>query len=534
MNAPRLRPEALAETQVPLTPSVENSRAGDPAAAGGSARLSGAGAMLREGEVLGTYQVEHLIGRGGMGEVYAARHVRLGRRAALKVLRTMYSSREEVVARFFQEARAVNSVNHEHIVEIYDFVEERVADRPPRVYLVMELLSGRSLGAEHEAAPMKVERIARVMAQVADALEAAHRVGVVHRDLKPDNVFLTERGGQPDFVKVLDFGVAKLEQEPTVATPETIEGMIIGTPAYMSPEQASGTGTDARGDIYALGTILYELLTGKLPFEAQNFVQLAMMVVSLPVPELPEHAVSGELIPPGLRALTMACLAKSPSDRPQSMAKVAELLRDQGALSSELSEAELRAAGLPPPRPGRRWGLLAASGVGAVAVAIALVAALVMPTSRPVQATSAVEPESPAPIVTVTDTNTNTAAAVEVSPEPAPEPAQMAPLRLEVLSSPSGARLLREDTGELVGVTPLSMELERAEGSTPMRLELSGHKPRAIEVPRDRDARLEVSLEAVAPPKRKGDPPPRSDPAQRDRRKELNRDAILDPYANTP
>ncbi len=322
--------------------------------------------MLRPGDVLGSYEVTDFLGRGGMGEVYAATHSRLGRKAALKVLRTVHASRADLVERFFQEARTVNAINHEHIVEVYDFVEERMEGQPPRVYLVMELLSGQPLSEAMRTAPLPLRTVVGVARQVAEALAASHRVGVVHRDVKPDNVFITHRNGQPDYVKVLDFGVAKLEQRPQSVTPDTLEGMIIGTPAYMSPEQASAVGTDARSDIYSLGTMVYELLCGRIPFDAQNFVQLAMQVVATPVPPLPERSVSGEEIPPALRELVMACLSKDPAHRPSGMDEVAATL---AVLGQTLKEPRAGAPRRPGPSPtvwlGAVAGLLGAAAAGA-------------------------------------------------------------------------------------------------------------------------------------------------------------------------
>src|SRR5687768_16937395 len=197
-----------------------------------------------------------------MGRVYEARHVTLDRPAALKVLHQRHTQDATLIQRFFQEARLVNRIAHEHIVEVFDFVESR---EPPLVYGVMELLNGHTLTVRLVAHALSLETIVHVSQQIALALQAAHAVGVVHRDLKPDNVFLVRRGGVDDYVKVLYFGVANLAQPlgPN-AVVSTNTGSVIGTPRYIAPEQAAGLEVDARTDVYALGVILYEMLAGKV------------------------------------------------------------------------------------------------------------------------------------------------------------------------------------------------------------------------------------------------------------------------------
>ncbi|HEX4621843.1 MAG TPA: serine/threonine-protein kinase, partial [Myxococcaceae bacterium] len=280
-----------------------------------------------ESPLMGSYQPIKLIGEGAMGRVYLARHTKLGRQVALKVLRSEHAHNPQLVQRFIQEAQTVNQINHEHIVEIFDFIETG-SERDRRVAFVMELLTGASLTDVLRAEPMPVVRAVGLVRQVCSALEAAHKVGVVHRDVKPDNIFITQRSGVRDFVKMLDFGVAKLvrplSDSPTVGT---MEGVIIGTPTYMAPEQASGKPADARVDIYALGVVLYEMLVGAPPFDGEVFGQLVVKIVTEPPPRIPDQTPSGEPIPQGLKALIMRCLAKTPGGRPQTMTELAEALR---------------------------------------------------------------------------------------------------------------------------------------------------------------------------------------------------------------
>src|SRR5688572_12741437 len=290
------------------------------------------GASLRRslvrspGSVLGSYRLIDVIGEGGMGVVYVAEHMRLGRKVAIKTLRSEYSNNALAVRRFFSEARAVNRICHQNIVEITDFVEQPGADN----YYIMELLQGTTLARVIDHAgimPIPVERSVAIMVQVAAALEAVHTAGIIHRDLKPDNVFLIERGGTRDFVKVLDFGVAKLIETPEqVSVHQTAAGQILGTPEYMSPEQASAQSVTTQTDVYSFGVLLYELVTGRRPVTGKSFGEI--VVKHLTATPIPARKVKGlpHDIPVELVDLILACLAKEPGDRPQGMHAVAERL----------------------------------------------------------------------------------------------------------------------------------------------------------------------------------------------------------------
>ncbi|HYO72130.1 MAG TPA: serine/threonine-protein kinase [Archangium sp.] len=334
-------------------------------AAGGSTVVD---RELQQGDILGSYQLERLLGEGSMGQVFQARHTRLGRQVALKVLRSAFSHDSGFVQRFFQEARAVNQINHEHIVEIFDFIEDA---EHGRVYCVMELLRGQSLSALLKEEKLSVTRIRRMLVQVCAALGAAHRLGVVHRDVKPDNLFVIHKGGQQDFVKVLDFGVAKLLTAEN--TSGTLDGTLIGTPTYMSPEQAAGLPVDHRADIYAVGTVLYELLGGQPPFQASNFGQLMVKILTEPPPALPSHTPAGEPVPQVLAQLALRCLAKEPGDRPQQLSEViTALLSDAGTPPRVLSadERPTQPMAVPAALSGARrpWPLIA-SGMVALTLA---------------------------------------------------------------------------------------------------------------------------------------------------------------------
>src|SRR5262245_59225054 len=216
------------------------------------------------GRTIGNYLLSRKIGEGVMGAVYFAQHPRIGRKVAIKVLHPELSKNPEIVARFFTEAKAANEIKNEHIIEILDFGE--LDDGTS--YFIMEWLEGRSL-AEAMGATGKftIERSLHVLRGVGRALAAAHARGIVHRDLKPDNIFLIPRGDETEFVKVLDFGIAKLMTSDPMARYKTQTGAIMGTPYYMSPEQCRGNTReiDHRSDIYSVGVIVYQMVAGKLP-----------------------------------------------------------------------------------------------------------------------------------------------------------------------------------------------------------------------------------------------------------------------------
>ncbi|WP_373048658.1 serine/threonine-protein kinase [Vulgatibacter sp.] len=329
----------------------------------------------QQGLVLGSYRLVELIGEGGMGRVYLAEHTRLGRKVALKMLKPELASNPQAVKRFFAEARAVNLLAHENVVEITDFFEGEAPEDPK--FFIMELLRGQSLRQllEHEGA-LPAVRAAHVGAQLASALGAVHGAGIVHRDLKPDNVFLTERGGVRDFVKLLDFGIARhLDPEPGISMARTAAGAVVGTPEYMAPEQASGSDTvDHRADVYALGVILYELATGVQPIKGKTFGETLVRQLTFTPPPPGAGLPSG--LPQPFESLVMACLAKAPAERPT----VVEVEAGLRALLE--APAEQRAT---TPRPAGSATLLDAAGAVAAGSAPATATAA-QPTNAEAQA----------------------------------------------------------------------------------------------------------------------------------------------------
>ncbi len=274
------------------------------------------------GKVLdGRYEVQCVIGEGGMGVVYQARHTTLGKTLAIKVLRGDHLD-DNSMRRFKQEAQSASAIGHEHIVDVLDFG----ALPDGSTYFVMEHLLGSSLKAALNLSrtPFSVFRAVHIARQICAALAEAHVRGVVHRDLKPDNIFLVKRGEDSDFVKVLDFGIAKVN---TGANTLTRAGQVFGTPHYMAPEQCAGTHVDARADIYALGVMLYEMVSGSVPFEADNWMAILSLHLYEPPQMLSEQLLAKD-VPQALEAIIMKCLAKDPNHRYQSMnALMADLER---------------------------------------------------------------------------------------------------------------------------------------------------------------------------------------------------------------
>ncbi len=269
----------------------------------------------------GRYYVEKKIGEGGMGVVFAARHAVIERPLAIKVLKREAMRDTATIRRFVQEAKAASRIGHPNIVDVTDF-----GTTPDGMtYSVMEFVPGITLGAAiRAAAPFGQARAMRITAQIARALAAAHDKGIVHRDLKPENVFLLDRDGRPDFVKIVDFGIAKVKP-PRGKTNEprlTRAGSVFGTPEYMAPEQAAGrSDTDGRVDIYALGVILYEMICGRVPHRGDSMVRTLAMQMLDPI-EPPSRVRPDLQITPELEAIVMRALAKKREQRYQTMGEL--------------------------------------------------------------------------------------------------------------------------------------------------------------------------------------------------------------------
>jgi serine/threonine protein kinase len=271
-----------------------------------------AAAAERVGSVVDKrYRVDRLLGVGGMGAVFAATHLALGKTYALKILHEVYGRDPDIIDRFMREARAATQTGHPNIIDVVDIGTMEEGD----LYFVMELLEGTDLGTViRQSGPLAVRRAVHIARQICRAVGAAHEAGIIHRDLKSENVVLTVKGGDPDFVKVLDFGICK--QIDTVSSSQTTPGMVMGSPDYMAPEQAAGAAADIKSDIYALGTILFEMLTGRLPFAGRNAIDVLMKKGSGPAPKVDELRPE---VPPALAAVVERCLDRDLDARPETM-----------------------------------------------------------------------------------------------------------------------------------------------------------------------------------------------------------------------
>jgi len=281
---------------------------------------------LLTGAEVGEYRVEAKIGEGAMGVVYAAVHPLIGKHVAVKVLKQSLCHDRGAVERFLDEARVVNAIGNPHIVDVFAFG----ALPDGRRYLVMEWLRGESLRDRIAEGGLPIDEVCDIIIPLTRALEAAHASGVIHRDLKPDNVFLVEVAGEPPKIKLLDFGIAKLIKEDHHVH-RTIAGAMVGTPQYVSPEQARGYGIDHRADIYSLGVVVYELLTGKPPFIADNAAEMVAKHLIEPAPE--PSLLRGE-VPQVLDELVLGMLNKHPSGRPSLPDVRAVLERLRGELAT--------------------------------------------------------------------------------------------------------------------------------------------------------------------------------------------------------
>ena len=301
---------------------------------------------LSSGTKLGPYDIQSLLGSGGMGEVYRARDARLDRVVAIKILPSSFSADAERLQRFVQEARSAAALNHPNILSIFDIGEERGAP-----YIVSELLEGQTLRERIRSAPLSSRKAIEYGLQVARGLAAAHEKGIVHRDLKPENLFVTN----DDRVKILDFGLAKLTRPETDAGADaptvqvnTEPGQVMGTVGYMSPEQVRGKAADHRSDIFAFGAILYEALSGQRAFRGESAADTMSAILKEEPAELSETARN---VPPGLERIVRHCLEKNPALRFQSAGDLAfnlEALTDSSVLGKVSAPVDVQASGMTP------------------------------------------------------------------------------------------------------------------------------------------------------------------------------------------
>ena len=289
------------------------------------------------GRVLdGRYEIQARIGEGGMGVVYRARQMSIDRTVAIKMLSPQMAADPNWVQRFYNEAKACSRLQHPNTIRMFDFGQTSDG----RLFMTMELLEGISLRQAIVQGPMAYSRVLKILIQCCASLAEAHSIGIIHRDIKPDNVFLLTMGGAPDFVKLLDFSVAKLLQEGGDRM-STQAGVVFGTPQYMSPEQGRGLPLDARADLYGLGILAYEMLTGNLPFHDDHPMQVIQMQLHAQVPPMSPST------PPIVQAIVRRALEKDALRRFQS---AGEMMSHCQAALTELNASQ--GQGMRPPMPG--------------------------------------------------------------------------------------------------------------------------------------------------------------------------------------
>jgi serine/threonine-protein kinase len=451
------------------------------------------------GQSVGSYRILSKLGEGGMGVVYLAEHPLIGRKAAVKVLLPQFSMDTEVVARFFNEARATNLIKHPSIVDVFDF--GHLPDGA--AFIVMEFLEGESLANRLGREPRPPLALAReIIRQLTAALGAAHRKGIVHRDLKPDNIYLVPAPDSPSglIVKVLDFGIAKLLDEDRGARLKTNTNALIGTPSYMSPEQCRGAGhTDQRTDIYSCGCILFEMACGRVPFLGEGLGDIIVQHIG-DAPPMP-RSLAPEL-PARVEAVILRALAKKVDDRYQTIGEFSVDLESAfGAASESASLPDLAIAPSPSAGPSRHMAKTtlgrAASesimqparvsrrGVTVVSAAAILAVAGAVWFARRV----------PGETQPVTSTLRPTASGNPVH-EPAKPPSTEVPpaatprveVRLE--SIPLGALVRRKGASGAIGKTPLSLPFGKEQTPIEVELALDGWKSetRTVEPSRSGDA----------------------------------------------
>jgi len=444
----------------------------------------------------GRYIIEAVIGQGGMGFVYAARHAIIDKRVAIKVLKKEHSQDASAVERFLVEAKAASKIGHQNIVDITDFGV--LPDG--HAYFVMEFLDGPTLGKMvHERGNIGPEEAIAITVQVARGLQAAHDKGIIHRDLKPENVFVLERDGQKDVVKIVDFGIAR---DVTTKKRLTLAGMVLGTPEYMSPEQATGQPTDHRVDLYALGCILYEMLTGDVPYKGETPTKtLTMHVFDKPQP--PSERRPDLPIPASLEKVVLRILEKKPADRYADLREMmAELDRVDAELRGPSKPAMARRAPTvtqapatepnpivedeQPPRAGGRLGLV----VAAAAVLLLAVVGMALAVGGKKKPEVVVE-QLPQPGAATTG------AQPVAQPQPQPidpgvQTAAKKDVEIVLRSDPPGAEVF--EGVERLGVSPVTIRRARSVQPLAFTLRRAGYQETRREVLPDRDRDVEVLL----------------------------------------
>jgi serine/threonine-protein kinase len=543
-NVPTSSPPVASGTPVPAAPA--------PSGPVKTSYLPTAPDPLLGATVAGRYRVERKLGEGGMGAVYLASHAVLEKRIALKVLHGEFARKPDLVERFMQEAKAASRIRHENVIDISDF-----GSTPEGlVFFAMELLTGHDLHDEIARARvagnmLPWSRTKKIFLQVCSALAAAHAKGVVHRDLKPENVYLVQFLDDPDFVKLLDFGIAKLtEVNEQGGRKLTRTGMLFGTPEYMSPEQARGESIDHRVDIYAMGCILFQLVSGRVPFEADNFMGVLSQHLTEPPPVIAPMVFDHIGAPRALSGVIARALAKDRADRFQTIDELAAAVHEvcgdpmsargtrtrepsvpapivaatrkptqrtrtewTGKISVPEVEEELSTPAGAARRRGSPWLALGAAAIviaGGV-TAVVLARGSTAPTdtgsdnsstqgsqlprgsaASPAASTgSAIGSDSVASRGSGSATSSNTVASpgsAAAPPQAAAPPAIPETARLTFASTPQGATVIDPSTGKPVGRTPLTLSIPGSTAPRQFGFHLHGYIDATFEVVPDREA----------------------------------------------
>ena len=475
------------------------------------------------GKRVGNYEIKSKLGEGGMGAVYLGEHPLIGKKVAIKVLLEEFATNETVVSRFFNEAKAVNDIGHQNIVDIVDFGKVQ-DDGGEMVYFVMELLQGESLADRIKRKPLTAAETRHVIEQCCDALFASHAKGIIHRDLKPDNIFLVRRGNDQNFVKLLDFGIAKLTGAGGQGS-KTRTGTVIGTPHYMSPEQCAGRGgIDHRSDIYSLGCVMYELACGVLPFPGDGFGDI---LVAHLVREPPKPSESKPDIDPKLEEVILKAMTKDREKRYQTMGemgaaisgqqpgssgdfKFTPLFEDEASQKFKLAEVgqggnqgatqiakpgfntfdkqpEAKEKKTPTTLSGAASEMAGSNRKTTSVIAIAT-AVLVIGGVGGYMALRGGNTVAPPP---------------PVQPVAIPQKAEPQPIEIKVLSTPPGAQVARADQAEGPRITPAVFHLKQGDPSFDVSIKLDGYKTQTRTIQCDSTRVIEVTLakdETVAPP----------------------------------
>ena len=481
-----------------------------------------------EPDLIGTvledkYDIRSKLGEGGMGTVYLAHQASMGRDVAIKVLRPEYSHNRLAIKRFHREARAASRLAHPNTITVYDSGQSEDG----LLYQVIEYLKGKPLSdiLEDEGA-LKPHRAIRIVAQICDSLAEAHEAGIIHRDLKPENIFIEEKYGNPEFVKVLDFGIAKIADGDV--TQATATGMICGTPSYMSPEQAMGRELDGRSDIYSLGVLFWELLEDQRPFLGNTPMEVMLKHINEPVPGVPEP-VQGPMRG-HLKGLFEWVMAKPPQKRPQSCQELKERLleiaslcpeegaegpgyqsttTDTGALgknaSGTLNTGLAHTPAEEEPAPKRSplyFGLAALGVVGLGALAVFALGQGPSETRAPGEEAAFSEQAKTQPAL-------KEALEQEAAPAalPAAAPAEAAQedkanaeaeerVLLKIGSDPEGAQVI-EGEGAVLGVTPLELTRSKQSGTLALTFKLKGYQDGKLSVDPAKTPNWFVTLKEV-------------------------------------